>query len=148
MIKLTCSKIYRDIPFSHRAPNHAGHCRNIHGHNWAVSFQFEAETRDDCGFVMDFGKLKPLKDLIETFDHALVLNHTDPLVKLKALQEVLDFTGYNLRTVPDCSCEGLAQFFLEESNVIIQQLTNGRVKVAVVRVGEDSKNSAEAYLLK
>lgn len=75
---ITCSKEYRDIPFGHRQPNHDGHCALIHGHNWGVKFSFAAKTLDRSGFVVDFGKLKGIKDMLNEFDHALVLNETDP----------------------------------------------------------------------
>jgi hypothetical protein len=56
----------------------------------------------------------------------------------------LDCTGNNLVTIPDCSCEGLAQWALDNGQVIIQAITNKRAFIERVTVFEDSKNSATA----
>ncbi len=138
---LSCTKRYSDIPFAHRQPKHGGHCRFIHGHNWSFEFEFICTERDACGFVVDFGGLKPLKLwLDQTFDHALVLNADDPLREQLNAASVL--TGCEVVAVPDCSCEGLADYVAKESNRIVAELTGGRVEVRRVTVFEDSKNSA------
>ncbi len=148
----TCTKRYTDIPFAHRQPDHAGHCRFIHGHNWSFEFEFVCREKDECGFVVDFGNLQPLKDWLARLDHALVLNASDPLVKTLALQEVLAFTmgdgggQLNLLTVPDCSCEGLAEWALVEADRIVGAMTQGRVAVRRCTVFEDSKNSATSQV--
>lgn len=147
--RLTCTKLYTDLPFAHRQPRHDGHCALIHGHNWGVEFEFAATELDECGFVIDFGKLKWLKEWInERFDHTLVLNGSDPY--LHYLRSVLDSQPGDrgvepfakIITVPDCSCEGLCQFLMDEVNKVVAENTNGRVRVIRVTVVEDSKNTA------
>jgi 6-pyruvoyltetrahydropterin/6-carboxytetrahydropterin synthase len=142
--RLTCSKVYSDLPFAHRQPNHDGHCAHIHGHNWSFKFTFEADTIDECGFVVDFGKLKWLKKFIDcNFDHTTVLNSSDP--HLEHIRSALEPDGLiTIVTVPDCSSEGLASFLLDTVNVVIAQKTCGRVRVKSVEVIEDNKNSATA----
>lgn len=143
-MKITCTKRYNDIPFAHRQPNHKGHCRFIHGHNWGFEFEFEATALDECGFVVDFGGLKTLKSYLdETFDHRLVLNSDDPLAA--QLNEAQELCGDSIITVPDCSCEGLAAFVLASAQTILSGMTDGRVTVRRVTCFEDSKNSATAY---
>ena len=74
----TCSKTYTDIPFAHRQHKHEGHCSYIHGHNWSIKFTFGCHKLDDNGFVMDFGKMKFIRDWIEiNLDHAFVYNKGD-----------------------------------------------------------------------
>ena len=137
----TCTKRWSDIPFAHRQPKHAGHCRFIHGHNWAFEFEFICSEKDECGFVVDFGGLKALKQwLDDTFDHKLVLNADDPLLHQINAAQVL--TGDAVLTIPDCSCEGLAEFVAQHANRIVQAFTGHRVAVRRVTVFEDSKNSA------
>lgn len=139
----TCTKRYIDIPFAHRQPAHDGHCRHIHGHNWAFEFEFAAREKDQCGFVVDFGKLKELRDwLDEKFDHRLVLNIDDPLAQTLAAAQAS--TGAKVMLVPDCSCEGLAETVLCEADAIVQRITSGRATVKRVTVFEDSRNSATA----
>lgn len=147
----TCTKRYSDIPFAHRQPVHDGHCRHIHGHNWSFEFEFAAEALDECGFVVDFGKLAPLKAWLDKFDHALVLNQDDPLLAPRAagagataLEQVFAVAGGNLLAVKDCSCEGLAKLALVQSNFVLAKMTAGRARVVRATVWEDSKNSATA----
>lgn len=149
MKKVTCTKRYTDLPFAHRQPNHEGHCRFIHGHNWTFEFEFDCAVPDDCGFVMDFGDLKQVKEWLgRTFDHTLVINHNDPLNGGMLLHDLLHFVGNgvtNLKTVPDCSCEGIAAFAFEKVNSMVDEQTDGRVMVIRCTVYEDSKNSATVY---
>jgi 6-pyruvoyltetrahydropterin/6-carboxytetrahydropterin synthase len=152
-MKLTCTKRYDDLPFAHRQPKHDGHCALIHGHNWGFEFEFAADQLDECGFVIDFGKLKWLKEWInERFDHTLVLNLDDPHAHY--LRNALDTQPGDrgvgplakLVLVPDCSCEGLCQFLMEEVNRVVDHFTHGRVRVIRVTVIEDSKNTATLRL--
>lgn len=143
---ITCTKRFPSVPFAHRQPNSDGHCKYIHGHGWVVEVEFISRERDQCGFVMDFGKLQSLKDILKRFDHSLVLNETDPeLPNLKDSLYPLSSKKENFAiiiTVPDCSSEGLADYFFEKFATIIYQETGGRVTVKRVTVFEDEKNSA------
>ena len=70
---LTCRKTYSDIPFAHRQHLHDGHCAFVHGHNWDISITFGCEKTDENGFVVDFGKLKFIKEWLNAnLDHACV----------------------------------------------------------------------------
>lgn len=147
---ITCSKTYTDLPFAHRQPSHQGHCALIHGHNWSFEFEFAADKLDECGFVIDFGKLKWLKDWInERFDHTLVLNESDPMLdflnrSLTAPGEPENSGLAKIVTLPDCSCEGLCAYLLEQVDQLVSHQTQGRVRVIRCRVIEDSKNYATA----
>lgn len=151
---ITCTKTYADLPFAHRQHMHAGHCALIHGHNWSITFTFTAAVLDECGFVVDFGKLKWLKSwLNERFDHTLVLNANDP--KLDYLGSCLTTgqPGYpvfaKIIVVPDCSCEGLAGWLFTEVSSLLrcrEDLGARGVRLLRVVVQEDSKNSATAGL--
>lgn len=142
---VTCTKHYADFPFAHRQPNHLGHCSFIHGHSWGFEFEFAAKQVDECGFVVDFGKLKWLKEFLEKwFDHTLVLNDNDPW--LPHLRTALASEGMaklaDLRTMPDCSSEGIARFLLNEVGSRLESFTGGRCFLTRVTVYEDSRNSA------
>lgn len=138
---ITCTKRFPSVPFGHRQPDHEGHCRMIHGHNWTIEVEFIAKNLDKHGFVIDFGSLKTLKAKIDEFDHALVLNETDPA--LDHLVACLDTENLAMiRTVPDCSAEGLAKYFFDIFEYIINAHTMGRASVKRVTVFEDEKNSA------
>lgn len=160
---LTCSKKYRDFPFAHRQPNHAGHCKYIHGHNWGFDFTFQCEKVDACGFVIDFGSLGWLKAMLDDmFDHTLVLNIDDPY-----LDELKDMLGNTtdpkftisthpqfaqIKAIPNCGCEGIAEFLFEEVDRILRarskspEFPTGRVFLKQVVVHEDDRNSATRRL--
>ena len=138
---ITCTKSYRDIPLSHRQPLHSGRCSRLHGHSWAVTLTFEAKELDDNGFVIDFGDLHFLKDWIDqNLDHATALKKSDPLrQECERLQEM---GLLKIFWVDSASCEGIAQFLYHTFQPMIEQKTNGRVRIQSLRLDEDSKNSA------
>ena len=137
---LTCSKTYRDIPFAHRQHRHDGHCALLHGHNWALRLTFACTEPDENGFVVDFGKLKYLKDWIdEHLAHACLFNEDDPAREPLLHQHPGLFKPYVL---PDCSCEGLARHLHGIFNPMVQEATSGRVRLTAIEVAEDSKNAA------
>src|SRR6185503_7110188 len=137
---ISFTKRYIDLPFAHRQPHHNGHCAMIHGHSWGIEFEFTAQRWDECGFVVDFGSLKWLKEWIDAmFDHTLVLNADDPY--LKSFQIALEGTA-NIKVVPDCSSEGLAIFIFQTVADLLWKTEQGRVSLLRVTVFEDSKNSA------
>lgn len=138
---ITCSKIYSDIPFAHRQPNHNGHCFFIHGHNWSISITFSSEKLDENGFIVDFGKLKYIKEWIDrNLDHACVLSENDPCAI-----EFKNSKYFKLLLVPDCSCEGLASFLFKTLNLLVFEKENGRVKITQISLEEDRKNSTTYY---
>jgi len=56
------------------------HCRFLHGYALAVKFTFAAEELDVRNWVVDFGGLKGLKQILEdTFDHKTLVASDDPL---------------------------------------------------------------------
>lgn len=140
----TCQKTYADIPFAHRQHRHAGHCSRIHGHNWSFTFAFGCRELDACGFVVDFGGLKPVREWLESnLDHACVFNLDDPL-----LEEILSINArsgiqvYKPYVVASCSSEGLARHLFDEIDPIVRSLTEGRAFLLSVEVVEDSRNRA------
>ncbi len=141
-MRRTCTKIYADIPFAHRAHKHKGHCADIHGHSWTFEFTFAAGSTDEAGFIMDFGKLQPLKAWIENrFDHKLVLSGDDPKAK-HLVASLQDEHLADIKIIPDCSAEGIAAYLLECAGEVIHEITAGRVSLVRVTVREDSRNSA------
>lgn len=142
---ITCSKTYADIPFAHRQPKHDGHCAWIHGHNWTLQLTFGCEQTDENDFVLDFGKLKYLRQWIEThLDHAFVYNEDDcESARLVAAHPEL-FKPY---VVKSCSCEGLARHIFEVFDALVREQSAGRAWLVQVTLSEDARNSA-TYRLK
>ena len=78
-MKPTCT---RRIQFcaGHRVAGHENKCRNLHGHNYVVFFEAEADDHlDSIGRVIDFGVLKErLGGWIDThWDHGFILGRDD-----------------------------------------------------------------------
>lgn len=142
---ITITKRYKDFPAAHRQHNHDGHCAQVHGHNWSFELTFTSEKLDENGFVIDFGKLKFIKEwLTEMFDHTLLINEDDP--------EIPFFMGNNngngrqlwdVRVIPNGSAEDLAKLVFDETFDLLEQHGHAdRVQLVSVTVYEDEKNCA------
>lgn len=136
---ITCSKVYKDIPFAHRQHLHNGNCSKIHGHNWQIKLTFACLELNEMGFVIDFGKLKYIKKFIQDkLDHGCVLSWNDPL-----LDEIVAPDVYKVYLVENASCEGLAKhlFSLFDDMVLVTEGT--RAWVHEIEIFEDSRNSVK-----
>lgn len=148
----TVTKTYRDLPAAHRQPNHKGHCRLIHGHNWSFDITFGCDKLDANGFVVDVGELGAVHNFLKSrFDHTLLLNQDDPF--LEHLQKSLSSQGEaqpglttvsdfaKIVVVPNCGMEGLAQFVFEWVRDLVTEQKRG-LRPLEVTCWEDSKNRA------
>ncbi len=138
---LTCRKTYSDIPFAHRQHLHDGHCAFVHGHNWDISITFGCEKTDENGFVVDFGKLKFIKEWLNAnLDHACVFAESDPLrdIIVSSAPE-----AWKVYTVEQCCCEGIAKHLYNVFGSLVAEKSGGRVRVISVEVSEDKKNTAK-----
>lgn len=69
--------------YAHRLLGHPGACKFVHGHSGEAIVTVEAETVDAQGMVIDFGILKKhINEVIDTWDHAIILQKGDPLIPL------------------------------------------------------------------
>ncbi len=110
--KVRICKIFH-FEMAHALPNYNGLCKNIHGHSYELHVSVEGEPNandeaSDYGMVMDFGALKKLVqvEIIEKFDHALVISKKDPIAQLSlsAKLKVVEFQP---------TCENLVIFFAQ-----------------------------------
>jgi 6-pyruvoyltetrahydropterin/6-carboxytetrahydropterin synthase len=70
--------IRHEVSIGHRLQNYDGLCRNLHGHNYLFEVTISGNP-DAVGLVIDFSILKDnLRDFLKQFDHAMVLENTDP----------------------------------------------------------------------
>jgi 6-pyruvoyltetrahydropterin/6-carboxytetrahydropterin synthase len=118
------------------------HCRLLHGYALAVHFEFETENLDIRNWVVDFGSLKSLKQMLQdTFDHKLLVAEDDP--ERKAL-ELLGLIGIaEIVIVPATGCERFAELIFECTEQWLAD--NGyspRCKLVKVEVREHGANSA------
>lgn len=138
---LTSTKVFHDYPCSHRQHKHDGHCAFVHGYSRSFHFVFACSHLDECGFVVDFGKLKFMKAYLENmFDHTLLLNPDDPLIPEFTLLEMKG--AFDLRVMKyGVGMEATAREVLEEMHAHLQMATKGRAWVVSLEVRENQKNS-------
>jgi len=113
--------VYTHFSSAHSLRGYKGKCEELHGHNWKVGVQLEAETLDNLGMVIDFTILKQeLHKIIQRLDH-------------KHLNDIPPFDALNP------SSENIAFYIFQELNKL---LTHDRIVVAKVTVWESDDSSA------
>ena len=138
------SKHFIGYPCAHRRWKHDGHCAHVHGYSRSFKVWFRTHRRDENGFVMDFGKLKPVRAWLDAhFDHTLLLDSDDPL--LPKFKELETLGACKLCIFDDVGMEGTAAFVLDWLNQWVKNETQGRVWVHSVEVRENEKNSARLF---
>ncbi len=87
MAKRLVVRISKEFRFeaAHALWNYDGPCRNIHGHSYVVRVTVTGSPTTDpgsakLGMLIDFSDLKHIvhKQIIEPFDHALMINASTP----------------------------------------------------------------------
>ncbi len=89
---------------AHALLNYDGKCKNIHGHSYKLEVTIKGEPKarhgDPAdGLLMDFGDLKKVinEEVVDVFDHALVIQKDYPADLLKVLNSNfarLIYVGY------------------------------------------------------
>lgn len=78
------------ISTAHRIFEYNGRCERLHGHNYRILLSLTADSLDDLGMIVDFGRIKRvlLGALDEAWDHRTLLFEQDPLAeRLKAIED-------------------------------------------------------------
>lgn len=121
---------------AHVLTNHAGPCKNLHGHTYRVDISV-AQTDASRDMVIDFKDLKTIATevICDRFDHAFVYNTTSE--GEREIAAVVEKHGMRVVALPFRStAENLAKYFYEE-------LESRIVGLAAVRVWETADSSAE-----
>ncbi len=105
-------KIAKDFNWEmgHRLPFHKGKCRNLHGHSYKLTVEFEG-TLDDNGMVLDYYDVKEIvHPIIENLDHSVMVFEED-----KELIEVLEKLNSKAVIVPfQTTAENMCGYFLDK----------------------------------
>lgn len=65
----------------HRLEDYDGKCAHPHGHNYKWEVVIFVPSLQSNGIAVDFGELKAaVNEILEPFDHAMVLRHDDTLI--------------------------------------------------------------------
>lgn len=140
------------VEYAHRLQRHSGKCKNLHGHSGRVELTFAAPGMGGLGrsgMVIDFGLIDTIvKDLIETFDHAAILEVTDPLA------DVVKRMDLKLVTIdrPPTS-EVLCSVIASEVSNLLDRVANGlagadrdkfeHIELVSVKFSETARSCAE-----
>jgi 6-pyruvoyltetrahydropterin/6-carboxytetrahydropterin synthase len=130
------SRIYKEAHFdaSHRLLHYRGKCANLHGHRWKVEVWIEGAVDDTSLILMDYNAIK---DIVDHFDHQIILNRDDPMVEcISQFQEVITTPG-------DPTSELLAMLIRDMIQGYCQE-QGTQVVVSRVRVWESPTCYAEA----
>ncbi len=120
---------------AHVLTNHAGQCKNLHGHTYRVIVEV-AEGADGRDMVIDFKDLKQvMRDVIlARFDHAFIFDEAS--VSECEIASVIAKHGMRSVGLPFRStAENLARYFFQE--------LAARVNVVSVKVFETPESCAE-----
>lgn len=118
------------------------HCRFLHGYALSVKFTFGASNLDERNWVVDFGGLKSLKQILEdTFDHKTLVAEDDPQMPL--FIEMQKAGLIEMVVVPATGCEKFAEMIAEvTSQWLVDAGFSPRCHLVSVEVAEHGGNSA------
>lgn len=78
-----------EVSIGHRLLGYEGKCAHIHGHNYVFEVSVTGKP-NHLGLVIDFKDLKKaVKDILEPFDHALVLHEEDPVADILRMEKLV-----------------------------------------------------------
>lgn len=130
---------------AHALYGYDGPCKNIHGHTYELSVTLKGKIHKQVnhpkdGMVIDFTDFKRIvkQEIIDVFDHALVLNANSAHANLKGLDEQFEKINY----VPyQPSCENLLIDFLAR----ITNKMPGHISINNLKLYETPTSYAEWY---
>lgn len=118
------------------------HCRLLHGYALSFRFVFEAEELDARNWVVDFGGLKSLKQILaDNFDHATIVAEDDP--ELDWFEEAAKRGMCRLVVLPSAGCERFAEYVYDVTETWLKDAGFApRCRLISVEVSEHGANSA------
>ena len=122
---------------AHILSDHAGLCKNLHGHTYRVDVSVAQAADDGRDMVIDFKELKRIANevICDRFDHAFIYNTASK--GESEIAAVVEKNGLRTVAIPFRStCENLAKIFYGELKARIPGL-------AAVKVWETADNCAE-----
>lgn len=124
----------------HRLPNHAGLCRNIHGHSYEAHVKLEG-IPDASGMVMDYFDVKTMvQPLIDELDHCFLCDTTDVVMQAFFADNPMKVVVIDAPS----TAENIAAWLLER--IAMRLPTNHAVTRLWVRVYETEKTYAEVSM--
>lgn len=145
--KYTSTKEYIDaFPVAYRQWKADTFCNQIHGYSFSIKFYFGCNDLDVRNWCVDYGSLKSLKEMLETwYDHRLLVSSDDP--HLDWYKEAEKRGIAKLTILPKLGCEALADMLYKYVNGVYIPDTYGtgeaeRIWCYRVEVRETQSNMA------
>jgi 6-pyruvoyltetrahydropterin/6-carboxytetrahydropterin synthase len=144
MNNIRLSRIFR-FETAHALLGYDGACRHIHGHSYKlvvtiIGQPLKEPENPKHGMVMDFGDLKKLaqEQVIEPFDHALLLNRDAP----SGLVEQLQLNNEKLVLLPyQPTCENMLLDIKDK----LRNLLPANINLHSLLLSETENSFAEWY---
>ena len=93
---------------AHRLSGYDGKCARIHGHNYRLRAMVEVDRLGSDGFAIEFERVK---EIVDRFDHRLILSANDGLSSL--IVEDFGKDDWIVEVPEDPTTEYLARWFAE-----------------------------------
>lgn len=131
------TRIYKETHFdaSHRLMHYEGKCSRLHGHRWSVEVWMDGTPDEKSRILLDYNIIK---NIINVYDHQVVLNKDDPMV------EALSRFQTPVLTNGDPTSELLAEDIRERLNTFCKEHELS-ARVAILRVWESEGCYAEVF---
>ena len=125
----------------HRLINHESKCKHLHGHRYCAEITVQADALDRIGRVIDFGVVKALvgKWIDDNWDHNMVINPNDPILKFAGLLEKHPYLCYQGGEPANPTAEVMARILFG----VAVELLPSELKVVKVRLYETPNCFAE-----
>lgn len=125
--------IRREISMAHRLLGYDGLCAFIHGHNYIFEITVTGKP-NPLGLVIDFKALrKTLDEILEPFDHSLVLHHEDPVAEVLRMERlVLLSVNPTAENLASLVYGKLVDRNLPPARVIVRETENGWAEATAV----------------
>jgi 6-pyruvoyltetrahydropterin/6-carboxytetrahydropterin synthase len=116
--KYVSTKEYVDeFPCAYKQWKADTHCRLNHGYSFTIKFYFGANQLDRRGWVMDYGGLRELKEILkQQFDHCTLIAADDP--DLPKYQQLEQDKILKLTVLPAMGCELIADMLYKFVNYV------------------------------
>ena len=116
--KYTSTKEYHDeFPCAYKQWRADTHCNLNHGYSFSIKFYFGANELDRRGWVMDYGGLRELKQILkDQFDHKTIIAQDDP--DLPTYLELEKSGILKLTILPGMGCERIADMLYKFVNTV------------------------------
>lgn len=121
---------------------HDSHCRLVHGYALGFKFVFETDQLDERNWVVDFGGLDDLKQILaDNFDHTTIIAEDDP--ELEWFKEADRRGVLRLVVFPYAGCERFAEMVYAVTEQWLKDAGfSPRCRLVSVEVSEHGANSA------